>query len=647
MLTTFIRPVRALAMLIMLAAIPVLSGCPTQSEDGSGTLTSTAATNVASLSLTPSAGAVKSDNSDTTTVTLVALSSVNSALSGVEVALAADTGILSAATVTTDADGQATFTFKSGSVSKSNRIATITASAGQSTGETTVRIEGSTVTAVAGSTTLVVDGGGSTATMTITARDAAQSPVENASVTIVKSSGVGIVTVTPSSGVTDANGQLVVSVEGGDTEGAVTLTTTALGATATTTFTVGSSAAVFAVTSVTNSNGTQPTLNPSLVSMKTNETLDVVVSAAGSSSVLFASSMGTWDGGASASVTKAVSSGTATARLATSGAGMATVTITDSDPNQNSEASFRVGMTAVTPSFITLQASPSTLAKSTGSTAESSVLLAKVTDANGLPVGGARVTFSMTNSPGGGEELSPVVVATAATSSGGLGLGEARASFTAGTLPSSGNGVQITATVVNTAISATAGINIGGTAGSIVFGQSTKIRAVADDTQYEAPMSIMVADSNGNPVEGAVVNLGIWPVAWNTGTGACVADPNLWIDNEDANENLYLDAGEDGSRIEYFTGVPFAVPGDTDGLLTPVNSAAGTVPYALKTDETGSATFNITYRKNSAIWTRARLRAKTIVQGTESVAVSIFPLFGMKSEVETECLLRNPYIDEY
>jgi hypothetical protein len=187
-----------------------------------------------------------------------------------------------------------------------------------------------------------------------------------------------------------------------------------------------------------------------------------------------------------------------------------------------------------------------------------------------------------------------------------------------------------------------AAIVIGGVAGSIAFGQDSKAAQDSTSANYVYKMSVLVADANGNPVSGAVVSLGVWPIAWATGVG-CSPDPDgfVWdplsgssgayvpgnggtFRNEDANENLILDAGEDGTRIYYASGVtatplPFTTS-TTDGLLTPTNSAGGTVPASVTTDSNGVAGFTVTYPKTSGMWIYDRIRATTIVQGSETRA---------------------------
>jgi hypothetical protein len=624
------------------------------------------ATPVATFALSASSSSVNSDNQTSTTITLTALNATNAAVSGATVTLSTDTGILSAGTATTDATGKASFTFTSGTASKTNRTATITVSSGTATGQMPIQIVGSTVTAVSSSVS-IADNGTSPATLTVTAKDSSGNAVPGAAVTFAKTAGAGNVTLTPSSGTTNSSGVLTTQVAGA-LAGSTTVTASALGATATTTYTVTPTAATFAVTKTTN--GTVVTLSPSLVAMKIGDLLVVEVSAPSSASVNFVTTQGLWQGGTNIR-TVAVAGGIATATLTTTQAGVANIQVSDA-ANPAINASFSVAMTSAAPFKITLQASPTVVAKSIGTTTGASVLVAHVTDSGGNPVGDAPVAFSIVNPTGGGESVSPVVVLSASTPSTNLALGDARASFTAGSLSSGSNGVQIRAQVLGQAVMTEAvgvdltpsgndaAIVIGGTAGSIAFGKATDLSTTAGNTAYVMAMSVLVADSSGNPAPaGTVVNLSAWPVAWSTGI-FCAEQQDDGINsgtfrNEDVNENLSLDTGEDGKRVYYgpFGGSIGSLPAGTvatneanskkDGLITPVNSAGGTVPASITTDASGLATFSLTYGKNSAIWTVTRIRAATAVQGTEAVSEIIFRLPALKVDVDPDCKLVNPY----
>jgi adhesin/invasin len=210
-------------------------------------------------------------------------------------------------------------------------------------------------------------------------------------------------------------------------------------------------------------------------------------------------------------------------------------------------------------------------------------------------------------------------------------------------------GSNVTITAVTTSIN----IVVGGTSGSIVIGRGSQIE-VLSPTTYSLPMSVLVADSNGNPQSGAVVSLSAWPEFYSTGnwvrrvetdidpeTGfittevldICDLDITGTYPNEDANENLFLDPGEDTGND----------PGHGDGQLTPPNSAAGTIPMTVTTEANGVANFDLVYMKSSAMWIIDRIRASTVVLGTETTSSMSFRLPAEKGEAEGCELPDSPY----
>lgn len=640
------------ASFLLAASIALLAGCGGGGTASTTTTTTTTVT-AASLDLLAAPTTVKSDNSTSTTITVTALNAANAAVPGVTLTMGTTSGVLGSATVVTDAAGMATVTFSSGA-SKINRTATITATAGAVSAQIPVQIVGSTVTVNSTGTTLP-DDGTSPVTLTITAKDAGGNVVPDAAVTLTQT-GDGSVTLAPASGTTNASGQLAVTAAG-TASGTVTVSATALDETATTALTVSPSAATFAIDQQTL-NGAVVAGNPAVTAMKIGDTLAVQVNAPASSNVTFATTTGSFNG-TGAVVAVPVVAGKATATLTTTQASVATVQVYDTAAPATSD-SLTVGMTSATAASITLQSSPSVVSRSVGTTTGSSTLIAMVRDAGGFPVGDAPVSFSIVNPTGGGETVSPVVVLSAATTAGGLSLGEARTSFTSGSSSTGAGGVQIRASVVGTAVATEpVGVNltssgndaavvIGGTAGSVAFGQATALTVGGSGTTYILPMSVLVADSNGNPAPlGTVVNLSVWPIAWSTGSG-CAVDADTATTgtfyNEDVNENLILDAGEDGKRDYYYSGLA-TVQGTSNSSSTPTNSAGGTLPATVTTDDSGVATFNLTYSKSSAIWIISRIRARTVVQGSDAVGEIVFRLDPLSSDVTPNCLLGNsPYL---
>ena len=288
-------------------------------------------------------------------------------------------------------------------------------------------------------------------------------------------------------------------------------------------------------------------------------------------SVTFVSTLGTWDGTTSGVVTKTVVNGTISASLSSTLSGVANVQVYDAARQGQIAytASRTISFTAaVTNAYkVTLQSTPSVVAPSSGGNASLATLVATVTDFSNNPVGGASVAFSILNPTGGGETINPPVILTAGIASPTTTLGQASTTFTAGSLPSGATGVQIRAKVVGTSISTNtspsgndATIVIGGTAGSVTIGTSTVIADTANSTVYTLPMSVLVADANGNPLTNTVVSLSTWPIAFNAGGNVCApldannrsTQPGVFYYNEDFNENLVRDPGEIiGARLFY------------------------------------------------------------------------------------------------
>lgn len=661
------------ATFLLASAVALLTGC----GDGgtvAGTTSVGANNTVATLQISGAPTTVQSDGSTTSLITVAAVSTTNSSVAGAVVTLVTDTGLLSASTVTTDSTGKATLTFSSGTANKANRTATITATAGTASALLPVQVVGSTLALSATSGSLQ-SSGASPVTMTVTANDAGGKPISDATV-ILTQTGSATVTLTPSSGTTDASGKLSVSVAGaGVAAGTATVRAAAVGATATLDFnvTVGTT---FGISQVTLNAGTAvvPT-SPKATAMGIGDSLVVQVAAPGSTSVIFATTIGTWVGAPVATpnvIAVAPAAGVATATLNTASAGVANVQVYDATTPSLSDT-MSVAMTAKTAASISLQASRTVVPKSVGSTVGYSNLVATVYDATGAPVGGAPVAFSIVSGTGtnSGETVSPVVVFTAGSLANGLALGAAPTTFTSGSLSSTASGVHVRASVVGTTIttqpigvtnttssSLDTAIIVGGTAGSVAFGQAAKIIDLGGtSTIYSFPMSVLVADSNGSPAPlGTVVNISVRPIAWSTGA-PCSIDPDtattgtFW--NEDTNENLILDAAEDGTRKHYYTGVVEA-GGSKNNSITPENSYGGTLastnpadsPGTTTTDANGLATFNLTYTKSSAFWVISRIRAQAVIQGTPAVGELNWRLVASEADATpTKCYLPgSPFV---
>ena len=640
------------------AVVLLVAGCCGGGGGGGGggaAATPTTSKSVASILLTASPLKIKSVGSDSTILTATVLDADHAAVSKAEISFKADSGALSAGTVTTGTDGKATVTFAAGSADPVSRTATVTAVVGAVSQQIPIIITGATISLATSSSNLVV--GGTTSTLTVTLKDASGGTLPNAAVNL-SSAGTGSVTLSPATGKTDNKGQFISAVSG-IAPGTVQVTVSAVGEKATTTdLAVTGVTAAFAILS-------HPTKQAAAI---LGVPVTVTVQAPSVSSVTFVSTLGAWDGGTSNAVTKPVSGGVASANLSSSSSGLATVQVYDSAKPSTADT-MAVAFTASLASAnrITIQATPTAVPKSTGGISGIATLIATVTDANGNPVGNAPVAFEIIKNTGGGESVSPAVAMTANTTGTGQVLGQANATFTAGSLPSTTGGVIVRASVVGTSINtgtspsgSNALLTIGGAAGSVSIGRATIIQETPKDgAVYTLPMSVVVADSNGNAVAGAMVTLSSFPIAFNANAGAC--NPSLGFGdyyNEDTNENQTLDPGEDGVRTPFPLGVAYDLTIDRnadgvvnalddlrpvpekDGRLTPPNSASGTLPPTVSTDASGVATFNLTYNKSEAFWIFARIRASVVVLGTETVGQTIFRLPALETDV-FPCRLPN------
>ncbi|MFW5639552.1 MAG: carboxypeptidase regulatory-like domain-containing protein, partial [Thermodesulfobacteriota bacterium] len=565
-----------------------------------------------SLSLSTSRITVKSDNSDSALITATVLNSNNAPFAGVDVSFDVDSGLLMPAeelpegeqfdptAVTTGTDGIAQVRFSSGTADKSNRTVSVTARApGLAAKSIPIQITGTTVSIDNDRSNLSVEGD-EEATLTLTVQDASQKPIFDAPVNVsVEPAGALSWTTADGDFRTDVTGQVTLKVSGSQQADEAVLTINTMGTTASQTYNVSSTATLFAIISPDTDPFAQPT----------NQELPIVVRAPEQNQVRFSTTFGTWENGSKV-IDVNVTEDTATARLKSAEAGLATVQVLDNnDPNTSDTIQIAISAPSSEASQLSLQPSAGVIQPSTGDVSNTITLRATVKNATDQVVGGAPVAFSLEQTTGGGETISPVVVFTNSQ-------GVATTTFFSGALPSGGQGVLIRAQVVGKpSVADSRRIIIGGTAGSVVIGRSTQVQSSDNNTYYTLPMSVVVSDSNGNPVTGAEVTLGAWPVGYSTGFWTdepCVPVITSTLENEDENRNLTLDPGEDINE---------------DGQLTPPNSAAGNaIPSIITTDENGVANFDLVYLKASAVWIVDEITATTLVSGTETQSKLVFRL---------------------
>ncbi|MDX8381095.1 MAG: Ig-like domain-containing protein [Ghiorsea sp.] len=587
-----------------------------------------------------------SDGLDSSTITATVLDSSNAVVSNSTVVFSATGGELTSASGVTDTTGKVVVDFSAGTTGF-NGTETITATLSGLTPAITrqlpIQILGTTTSLVANNVN-ITDDGVIKDVLAVTVKNAGNAPLYNVPVTITQA-GTGVVTLTQSATNTDVNGKVSVDVVG-TTAGNVTLTVTAAGAISTQDYTVSVTGTAFGIS----------TPSVDVYAMAVGDAYTLTVNAPGVTTVVFASTVGTLTGvnpvaGPANVITQTVAAGTASSTLTSAGVGIATVQVYDQNNITTQDfTQIAISQPLSATALIRVQTSVAVVAKSTATLKNTATITATVTDNFNQPIGNAPVFFSI---PGiaNGASLSPVLVFSDSN-------GVAQTTFTSGGLSSGAQGINVFAEAIGfPAVKKSANIIVGTTPGSLSIGHGTKV-IVPNTTEYELPMSVIVTDSSGAAVPGAVVSLQVWPSAYRTGYWynhnqfhgvntliyfePCVTG---FFANEDINKNLILDAGEDISHSvpRSLCDASVANHGVLDalsaGIVYPINTqldppqaAAGSLPQTVVADQNGIANFNLTYLKGSAVWIDAIITAKTLVLGTESSSSISFTLPYVGSE---------------
>jgi len=584
-----------------------------------------------SLLLGASIPSIKSDGSNSTTITASVLDSLRTPVSGQKVIFTAPTGLLGTSSGDSKADGTVTIPLSAlaltAKADRTNRTEVVTASiVGTAvTAQIPIQINGSTLTLSPSKNTAQI---GDAVGLTATANDAAGGGVSGQSIRYSidgKSSGAGTLSATATATGADgstpsvtltvtAPGSMIVNAEWLNGAGNSTLT-------ASTTVVVISVGIPFAVTS--------PTDNPGSLVLKKSQAIVVSVPTSISgvtvASVRFATTLGIWSNGSKSSAVTPAANAASETLTAGVNSGNANIQIDALDGSGKVLATLNrvFALSAATGTKISLQPSVSIVAPSSGGTTNTATLTANIRDATNNTVGNAPVLFEIVNPTGSGEQIVPVIAYTNSN-------GQAVATFTAGALSTLG-GLQIRATLVGSpAVTDIKTINVSGTSVSVTLGQASAVSTTNNATTYSLPMAVLVVSSTGGSVSGATVTLSAFPTHYYRGRrattcqalktpatrtipGIVTADSTAAFPNEDVNENDILDAEEDYDPID----------GTVDyrgkGSITPPHAAAGTLPPTVVTDANGVGTFNLIYLKSYAQWVESRIQAKVVVNGTEFV----------------------------
>jgi len=305
--------------------------------------------------------------------------------------------------------------------------------------------------------------------------------------------------------------------------------------------------------------------------------------------------------------------GIARVEVSSNSAGPVTVSYSDSlDSDPLSQ--YDVEYVATTPSTITLESTPASVA-----TGNSSTVSALVTDVYGNPVVNTVVEFGSDDLRGG--SLSPVSAITDRE-------GRAAITFNAGSLPTEINGIELLATAVDypTVSQATTRLTVTERQLNVIIGLSDMLSEVETDTRYNRTGVVQVTDGAGRPVPDATIQVTLTPAYYHFGymePEDTDSDGNLdtWLPqytmtcaSEDYNGNRVLDPGEDFNA----NGVldprdPALVDADPGNLPTVIGSQ-------ITTGSSGVGFFMIAYPQSNALWFDVQVTARVEALGTEAVA---------------------------
>ncbi|MBE0596485.1 MAG: Ig-like domain-containing protein [Desulfuromonadales bacterium] len=607
---------------------------------------------LADLFLTADKLNVQTDGRDQVVLTVIAVTGANAALEGTVINLGSTAGLLSAQQIVTGADGKATFTFSAGA-EKANQTADITASSGTMKRQIPISIRGSTLELNADKPTLKGDGL-DIINLTGTLRDAGTLVIPNARLRISSSLGniltdtVNVATQgTTINLTTDFSGSVKARLKG-DKTGTDTISLQWIHPTTGAVFVqkdvnVTVSRSIFSITSP--ANGT---------TLDVSQPVEIAVSWLNFDGTEKVGKTITFNAGAGTlSASSALTDQSGVARvtfLAPAAGGPVLITASGSDTGDSGSATITLNVKPSTPTSLVLQAAPTILSPSNGTTASTSTITATVRDATNNPVPGAIVRFTLSKLVGGGEFISPL---SAVTDSGG----KAVATFTAGTAPSAKDQIEVTASVeAFPAVLNRVYLTIGQQPSRITFGETNVIEDLVvngHQVGYKLPISLTVTDNNGNAVPNQVISLGMVVSKFRLGfrTDPDTGDFQVTgeFNNEDLNQNGILDPGEDGARGFYdfdLDGIINKADTDLDGFadeaaffldineverqtsatpqgllngrLDPGNVA--TIPAQVITNENGMTAFTIDYAKSYGNWVVVTINASTGVVGSESTA---------------------------
>jgi len=584
-------------MVLLVAAALVLAAC---SGGGDNSIVGAAvggAAKVGTLTLLTSSPQIPSDGTAAATITALVRDVNNNVMENVAVTFQANSGALTLPqSATTDQNGILAASLNTAG-DPTNRAIAVTALAGGNTqASVTVNVVG-TGLVISGPTSLPL---GSTGNYSVVLTNAGGTGIGGKVIAVSSSKSNGL---SGTQLTTDAQGRasFTLSATNGGND---TLTTTALGISATQTVAV--SADVF--------NFTTPAANTE-VTLGSNIVVTVQWQQSGAAVANQPINFATTRGTLSSATVNTDGTGSASVTISANNAGPAVVTATN--PSGTS-IQLQIEFVATTPAALDLQAEPFTL-----TTNGQSTITAIVRDAAGNLVKNKAIDFVLTDTTGGSLSVAQAVTNT---------QGRAQTFYNASNSTSAVDGVRIDATVQGLpAVTDFVALTVAQRQVFISLGTGNEIFE-DNPVQYRDPWVIQVTDAQGNGVDLVHLTVSVLSEHYWDGTRFPTTDgwrtqigldalPTAGCPDEDINRNGVLNPGEDlngNGRIE--AGNIATVAASTTGGST------------VTTDKNGFAFVDVFYPQQYAYWLEVTLEVRASVQGTEFSKRQTFFLRGTTTD---------------
>ncbi|HXA48345.1 MAG TPA: hypothetical protein VNW52_11995 [Burkholderiaceae bacterium] len=644
--------------------------------------TTTQTPNIALLFSSPTMPSATSAAS-AVTVTAQVENGNNDALAGVPITFSASSGIISGSPSTSGNGGLATVTVNNGG-DPTNRVITITATGNGVTKTANISVTGTTMTATKAPTALTL---GTLTQYQFTLQDSSGKAIANAPVTFTSAVGNTVVADpldagTAAAPLTDNNGNITLDITP-TVGGQDTLTVKAKGATAATSFNTTTQSLAVNISDIsTPASPVVVSVTPQPLSEYTSTSCLAVnafyvngtANASGPATV--ATSRGqlfTTSNCAAASLYNSNTTNvtfnnagqmTPTLYLSTTTPGSAIVTVSEMPGGltQTASVGFITQLTAANVPNVSLTASPADVFANTNAAnpnAQFSVITATVRDGSALNnlVQGVPVQFTLSPDPSNGK-ISPPVAYTQAN-------GQAQAIFYPGPATTLQNGVVVKAQLqgaVTLPAPVAVDLTVSGSSLFVTLGTGNLI-GTSGTTSYLQDWAVYVTDSNGNPVQNAVVVAQFTAISYTKGTLIYSSptypqiQPAQWIINPNSlpTDGFNLAQTASGPFCPntdptdtgvYVPGGPYPIVYPFPSPLDPVSVTKANTPYPFVmpgipgnvqytnatlnsqgqavTDAKGFAIVSIVYPKDHAIWTNAKLTVTASnVLGTQATSSAV------------------------